>query len=413
MPFRFVHMADLHLDTPFAGRPEHRELLRRLQREAFQAAVELALQEGVHALIISGDLADGENLSYATTLMLHESFTRLLKAGIAVIYAHGNHDAAQTMTRLTLPRGVTVFSSMDPACVTVYDRNGLAVGQVVGVGFEKSYEPEFPLMRFPARGVLPTGGVAHTQLVEQAGTGTGYAPVSGRALLMLGYDYWALGHIHQHGMIDPRIAYPGVLSGRDFSETGEKGVLLVEVEARANPRVAFYPLSQAGFWDEAFPDAAQYAALPQLADALEAFAAARLPARLPQAAMLRLTIRGACGCAGELTGAMGAENAAALEGELARRLGLTEVRLRLIDLSMPLDIAEYAREKHILAEALAMLEEARTDDAALENILLEIQDVRLAGCDSLRAGALRDYARGLLDGLPQLVARRMIKEDRL
>lgn len=412
MAFRFVHMADLHLDTPFVGDPEHRDALRRLQGDAFRAAVDLALEEAVHAVIVSGDLADGENLSYATALMIHEGFSRLLQAGIAVIYAHGNHDPASAMGRLALPRGVTVFSSMDPECITVYDRDDRPVGQVVGVGYEKNYEPEFPLMRFPARGLLPMVGVAHTQLTDMAGAGTGYAPVSARSLLMLGYDYWALGHIHQHTAPDPRVVYAGALAGRDYGETGEKGVLLVEAEARAVPRRVFYPLSRTGFWDETAPDMTACTALPALTDLLAAHAASRLPRRLPQVSMLRLTLSGPCGCAGELTGPWGEENRTALEGELARRLGLTRVTLRLCDLSLPLDTAVYAREQHILGTALTLLEEAASDDAVLETVLREMEDVRLAGCASRSAAALRDYARELMPGLDRLIARRMLKEDR-
>lgn len=411
MSFRFVHMADLHLDSPFAGRPEQRKLLRSLQEEAFRAGVELALREHVHALIISGDLADGENLSYGVTLMLYQSFTRLLEAGISVVYAYGNHDPAQNMTRLALPKDVIVFSSMDPACITLYDDSRRPVAQVVGVGYEKNYEEEFPLMRFPARGLLPIVGVAHTQLTDYSGAGTGYAPVSSRALEMLGYDYWALGHIHQFMRVGDHMAYPGVLSGRDYGETGEKGVLLVEVEARQTPKVTFCPLSRAGFWDMEVAGTAHAADLTQLNDLLFTQIQDQLPSVLPKASMVRLTLKGVCPCARELIGPMGQENIAALEGDLRRRLFVTEVKLRVLDLAPPVDLETYAREKHILGEALTMLSQAETQDDVLESILRELQDIRLAGCDSLRTDALMAYARELLPDLYTLVARRMIKEE--
>ncbi len=102
MAFRFLHMADVHLDTPFAGREALRGILRRTLRETFEAAVNLAVEERVHAVLIAGDLFDSENLSFAV-IRMPGSDRAAAEAGIAVVYATGNHDASGALPLLDLP----------------------------------------------------------------------------------------------------------------------------------------------------------------------------------------------------------------------------------------------------------------------------------------------------------------------
>ncbi len=76
---RFLHVADVHLDTSFAGRSEAvRRRLREASREAFRRAVDVALQEEVDAVLIAGDLFDGDRLSFETERFLLEQVGRLL-----------------------------------------------------------------------------------------------------------------------------------------------------------------------------------------------------------------------------------------------------------------------------------------------------------------------------------------------
>ena len=92
MTFRFLHLADLHLETRFGGRPEARARLRRATLEAFRSAVDLALQRELHAFLIAGDAFDEELLSHRTELAFCAQVQRLAEAGVHVLYACGNHD---------------------------------------------------------------------------------------------------------------------------------------------------------------------------------------------------------------------------------------------------------------------------------------------------------------------------------
>ena len=108
MAFRFVHTADVHLDLPPATLslrdPELAELIGGATRRAFVGVIDLCLAEQVDALLIAGDLYDGEQTSMNTARFLADQLRRLDKAGVKTFVIRGNHDAESRITReLTLP----------------------------------------------------------------------------------------------------------------------------------------------------------------------------------------------------------------------------------------------------------------------------------------------------------------------
>jgi DNA repair protein SbcD/Mre11 len=86
-------------------------------------------------------------------------------------------------------------------------------------------------------------GVLHTSLNGYAEHET-YAPCNIAALEAKGYDYWALGHVHEHAILNtsPYVVFSGVLQGRHIREHGPKGAVLVEVEGGAVKRAEHIPL---------------------------------------------------------------------------------------------------------------------------------------------------------------------------
>ena len=108
MAFRFVHTADVHLNSPLSTLalrdPALAELIGGATRKAFVAVIELSLAEHVDALLIAGDLYDGEQTSMKTARFLADQLRRLDEAGIRTFVIRGNHDAESRITReLTLP----------------------------------------------------------------------------------------------------------------------------------------------------------------------------------------------------------------------------------------------------------------------------------------------------------------------
>ena len=112
--FRFIHAADLHLDSPLQGLEAHdsapSDILRGATRRAFENLVELAIDEGVDFIVVTGDVYDGDWKDYSTGLFFRRQMGRLFDKNIPVYLIAGNHDAASVISKkLSLPENVHVF----------------------------------------------------------------------------------------------------------------------------------------------------------------------------------------------------------------------------------------------------------------------------------------------------------------
>ncbi|WP_034412152.1 metallophosphoesterase family protein [Derxia gummosa] len=230
--FRFIHAADLHLDSPlrglnrYSGAPTER--LRAASREAFHRLVDMAINSRIDFLVLAGDLYDGDWIDFQSGLYLRSELARLIKSGISSYIVKGNHDARSVISReLPLPEGVHEFDSRK-AQTLLHPSLPVAIH---GRSFADRAMAEDLVPSYPApRPGLFNIGVLHTSLAGDANHDT-YAPTTVQALRQHGYQYWALGHIHQHARVsdDPWIVYPGNLQGRHARETGPKGCELVTV----------------------------------------------------------------------------------------------------------------------------------------------------------------------------------------
>ncbi len=231
--FRFLHAADIHLDSPLKGlaglEGNAAERIRTATREALDRLVGLAIEEQVAFLIIAGDLYDGDWRDYKTGLFFVSQMGRLHEAGIPVYLLYGNHDAESQITRrLTLPDNVCVFGSRKPQSRQIDDLGVVLHGQSFGKrDITDNLALAYP---DPVNGAFNIG-VLHTGLGGMGGH-ENYAPCSLNDLVNKGYDYWALGHVHQAQVLNerPHIVFPGNLQGRHVRETGAKGASLVTVE---------------------------------------------------------------------------------------------------------------------------------------------------------------------------------------
>lgn len=230
--FRFIHAADLHLDSPLQGLQAHDgaplDVLRGATRRAFENLVQLAIEERVDFVVIAGDLYDGDWKDYSTGLFFRGQMARLNASGIPVYLIAGNHDAASVISkRLGLPDNVRVFSTRTTESFEV---PGLPA-VIHGRGFPKRAVPENLALDYPS--AIPGKfnlGLLHTSLTGRPGHAT-YAPCSEQDLRSKGYGYWALGHVHQPEVIsqDPWIVFAGNCQGRHARETGPRGCCLVSV----------------------------------------------------------------------------------------------------------------------------------------------------------------------------------------
>ena len=231
--FRFLHAADIHLDSPLKGLASQdgnaAERVRTATREAFDQLVNLTIEEQVEFLIIAGDLYDGDWRDYKTGLFFAGQMGRLNASNIPVYLLHGNHDAESQITRrLDLPDNVYVFGTRKPETFVLEDLNVALHGQSFRQrDVTENLVPDYPA---PVSGAFNIG-VLHTALGGMGGHAN-YAPCSLDDLTNKGYDYWALGHVHQAEVLheQPHIVFPGNLQGRHVRETGAKGAHLATVE---------------------------------------------------------------------------------------------------------------------------------------------------------------------------------------
>ena len=233
--FRFIHAADLHLDSPLQGLELHEgapaKLLRGATRRALENLVNLTIEEDVDFLLIAGDIYDGDWKDYSTGLFFRSQMVRLKDQGIPVYLISGNHDAASVISKkLPLPENVHPFSTRKAE-----SREVAGVPAVIhGQGFPNRAVPENLATEYPpALSGKFNIGLLHTSLNGMKGHDT-YAPCSLQDLRAKGYDYWALGHIHQPEVLstDPWIVFAGNPQGRHIRETGARGCQLVTVNER-------------------------------------------------------------------------------------------------------------------------------------------------------------------------------------
>lgn len=251
IPFRFLHAADLHLDSRFAGLAHISPAIRSYLRESTFAAlgrlVRVAIQENVDFIVISGDVYDVSDASLQGQLRFQEALKELGQQGIHVFLIHGNHDPLDGLRLTTeMPRHVTVFGGEKPDLATAYRRkDGQEVAIVSGISYPTAKVTDNTAVTFSRK---PGSRLFHIAMLHGNVDGDllheTYSPCSLRDLIERGFDYWALGHIHKRSVLHekPAIIYPGNIQGRSIKETGSKGCYVVDVDEAGSATPHFHEL---------------------------------------------------------------------------------------------------------------------------------------------------------------------------
>jgi len=304
---RFIHTADIHLDSPllslnrYEGAPA--EAFRSATRQAFENLVELAIEEKVDFVLIAGDLYDGECKDMNTAIAFRRCLQDLADRDIRVFIVQGNHDAQAKVSkpfRLDLPEGVKLFSVRKPE-TEKFEVDGQWVA-IHGQGFPTVAVEENLSASYPD--ALPHHfniGLLHTNCGSSQGHGN-YAPSTIPQLATKNYDYWALGHIHQRQILSeghPWIVYPGNIQGRNIREVGPKGCNLVTVEEGEVTDVAFQPVDVLR-WDRVVIDATELLDGQQVINAVVQAISERLNAVGDLTLAVRIEVNGATRAHGEL-----------------------------------------------------------------------------------------------------------------
>ena len=245
--FRFVHAADLHLDSPLlAGSAPERVLstLRDATFEAYDAIIDLCIRERVDALLVAGDIYDGADHSLRAQRKFVAGLNRLHEAGIRSFVCHGNHDPLDGWEAdLAMPESCYRFG---PEVESVpFDPADPSRGMVYGMSYPRQSVKENVARRFHRD---QPGGFAIGLLHCNVGSNTGhepYAPCTLDDLVAADMDYWALGHVHTAQILraqSPAVVYPGNPQGRHPNETGPRGARLVSIDDAGRVTTEFRPM---------------------------------------------------------------------------------------------------------------------------------------------------------------------------
>lgn len=415
--FKFLHAADIHLDSPlhkldyYEGAPAQE--IRQATRRALDNLVQTAIAEEVSFVLIAGDLYDGDWKDYNTGLYFVSQISKLRDAGIPVYIVAGNHDAASKITKsLRLPQNVHLYPSNKPSTHRLEDPGVAIHGRSFATpAVKKDLSVDYPP---PLPGYFNIG-VLHTCASGREGHEP-YAPCTLEGLRAKGYDYWALGHVHQFEVLsdDPPVVFSGNIQGRHIRETGPKGCVLVTVDDRGRPGPVFKPLDVIR-WIVADVNAAGaesgYEAVDRACDRISQLVDENEGVPL----VVRVIIAGETGAHGEL--AADAERWAneirsAVIDSSGERVWVEKVKIRtrLPGAEEPAKIADGA-----LGELLRLFDELSSDRGQLEVLADELRDLAKKLPREFKEGAGEiqldnpEWLAGVLELIRPMLIRRLVR----
>ena len=236
MALKFLHCADLHLDSPFDSLPEYKaSCMRSEMRDLLNFIADLANSRGADIVFMSGDLLDSTVAYYETTDALIDAFQRIKGK---VFVSPGNHDyfcSTSPYAFTEFPENVHIFKSQAIECVELPDLGC----RVYGAAFVQNDSASL-LNAFTAE----NDGLINLMCIHGNIMGDAYNRITSANIISSGLDYIALGHIHAKSELskagDTFFAYPGCPQGRGFDETGDKGVYFGDV-SKGNVTLEFIP----------------------------------------------------------------------------------------------------------------------------------------------------------------------------
>ncbi len=419
--FKFLHAADIHLDSPlttlsqYPGAPV--EKIRLAAREALTNLVRFAVEENVAFVVIAGDVYDGDWDDYNTGHFFNTQMMKLARANVPVYLISGNHDAQNKMTKnLQLPANVHQFPTEAPATVRL---EHLPVS-LHGQGFAtQSVKQDLSLDYPQAESGRFNIGILHTSVDGREGHAD-YAPCTLNGLISKGYDYWALGHIHQREILKerrPMIAFPGNLQGRHIRETGAKGCLLIEVDGSNQITNHTFQALDTFRWEICEVDLADVEhpddILNRVAENLNQIAG-QTDGR---AAAVRVVLKGSCAFHDLLYASQShwtAQIQSVANQQSAENLWVEKVKFKTTPVKAARDLAELDGP---IAELSACLKEWTASDEKMQSLRESLNDVKrripaelLAGEEGIPLDSL-DWLRSTLEDVEKLAIGRLLSRE--
>lgn len=227
---RFIHIADIHFDSPFTvltGKRNFGTERRLEQREAFKKVIEYISKEKIPYLFIAGDLYEHDYIRQSTIEFINNLFKTIPNTKIFI--SPGNHDPFLKNSFYNIFNwndNVTIFNEE-------IKRIELEDVDIYGYGFNNFYcsnskEEEIEIKNKDKINIL----ITHGALDASKTLDMQYNPINSAKLKQIGFDYVALGHIHKNNYKNNlnNFVYPGSMISFGFDELGEHGMLDVIIE---------------------------------------------------------------------------------------------------------------------------------------------------------------------------------------
>ena len=222
---KFVHIADIHFDMPFTvlNKNDLAENRRLDQRKAFKKVIDYIKENNIEMLFITGDLYENEYVRKSTIEYINDCFKQIPNTKIFI--TPGNHDPYLNNSyynQYSWNENVKIFTQMEKVQI---DKNI----DLYGYGFTSFYSKATNLPQS-----LDTSKVnillMHADLNGTAKENVEYNPILESTLMLSGFDYIALGHIHKNNVYEnKKIVYPGSLISGGFDELGKHGMVVGEI----------------------------------------------------------------------------------------------------------------------------------------------------------------------------------------
>jgi DNA repair exonuclease SbcCD nuclease subunit len=359
-PLRFVHAADLHLDSPFRGignaSTALKEQLQAATLGALRRVVDHTIESKADFLIIAGDIYDSKDRNLRALVSFRKEMERLAERNIPAFIVHGNHDPLNGWgSGFQLPPNVITFGGHTDT--EPFIRRGREVAHLTGVSYMRERVTDNLATSFkPADGTPYSIAVLHANVGHQTGHAD-YAPAAVADLRDAGFNYWALGHVHTRSVLasEPAmIVYPGNTQGRNPRETGPRGCYQVDVDSYGRANLEFIDTSVAR-WVHVELSISTLGSMDQLID-LMLDRARTEAAAFDGPTVVRCTVRGN----GVLHRDLQRDD---MHEELAELLGSVAVPESVRIATGPeLDLDALARTETMVSDFLRLTERALSDD---------------------------------------------------
>lgn len=249
---RFLHCADIHLDSlfhMFGAHQEKAEVRRRDVMDVFRRIIDLAEEQDCEFVLICGDLFEHEHVKRSTIDYLCNCFQ--LYSHIKFLLIAGNHDPeveGSFYKFIDWPSNVKFLGVENP----IFETEDVCFH---GAGFRDFYHKESLLKNLKKLNDEKINVLLTHGSVDFYDAGKGYNPISSTEIEKFGLDYAAVGHFHNRldDIGGKGIIYnPGSPEPLGLDETGVHGVYVVDIEKtdkKVSKKVEFYVTQQKRYWN--------------------------------------------------------------------------------------------------------------------------------------------------------------------